>query len=747
MTPRHANPPVELPNDYDAVRRAIDARRRRPARSALNRGEAKARAARSLEVRRRVAGRRGGDSAKAVGAHRRACRARWWSSRRRSAASPICCSKAPPPRPPGRQRRCEPRRGRVPAPSSRGRQGAAAGRARRGAAAGDDRRRGARVPRAVRRRRRARAPRAARERPARLARRAHVGVDPGRGAVERPAAGGVRRRDRDRRDRRQPRRRRAACWRRRPPGPRGACVPLLEAGTIAVVPGFIGRAAGRQRHDARARRIRSDGDAARRARSARQRVVLLEGRARHPDRRPAPRRRCPADPAAASSRSRRSRALRREGPAPARADPDRRHAHRAARAVVRRSRSARHRGLGAARRCRSIRSRRWRSSAARRSSPSPARAWSASTASPRGRSSRSTPSGSRSRRSSRRRRRARSASRCRKARPIAPSPACGTRSATSSPSGLIDNVTARRGMAVVAVVGDGMVGTPGIAARVFSALAAAGINVVAIAQGSSERNISFVVSADQATEAARRVHAAFQLSKIGGGGAPAAPRTDVVLLGFGRVGRALADQIVGRQRPVGGARRRPARSIRLRLRAARPLAAAPAGPDAREGRRRAAGGARRQAGGGGRSADGHGGPRRVAAGRRRRHERETRAICSATALGTASTSCSPTRSRSPDRGRATRSCSTAATRGGRQLKYEATVGAGLPIIDTYQKLVETGDRVLRIEGCVSGTLMYVVSAVSAGKPFSQAVREAVERATPSPIRATTCPARTPRARR
>ena len=64
--------------------------------------------------------------------------------------------------------------------------------------------------------------------------------------------------------------------------------------------------------------------------------------------------------------------------------------------------------------------------------------------------------------------------------------------------------------------------------------------------------------------------------------------------------------------------------------------------------------------------------------------------------------------------------------GSRQVKYEATVGAGLPIIDTYHKLVETGDRVLRIEGCVSGTLMYVVSAVSEGRPFSQAVREAVD---------------------
>ena len=55
------------------------------------------------------------------------------------------------------------------------------------------------------------------------------------------------------------------------------------------------------------------------------------------------------------------------------------------------------------------------------------------------------------------------------------------------------------------------------------------------------------------------------------------------------------------------------------------------------------------------------------------------------------------------------------------------MGAGLPIIDTYNKLAETGDRVLRIEGCVSGTLMFVASAISEGRTFSAAVREAVER--------------------
>ncbi len=62
---------------------------------------------------------------------------------------------------------------------------------------------------------------------------------------------------------------------------------------------------------------------------------------------------------------------------------------------------------------------------------------------------------------------------------------------------------------------------------------------------------------------------------------------------------------------------------------------------------------------------------------------------------------------------------------GRRVRYEATVGAGLPVIDTFRKLVESGDRVLRVEGCVSGTLGFVLSSLEAGRPFSEAVREAV----------------------
>jgi aspartokinase/homoserine dehydrogenase 1 len=59
--------------------------------------------------------------------------------------------------------------------------------------------------------------------------------------------------------------------------------------------------------------------------------------------------------------------------------------------------------------------------------------------------------------------------------------------------------------------------------------------------------------------------------------------------------------------------------------------------------------------------------------------------------------------------------------------HEATVGAGLPIIDTYQKLVDSGDRVLRIEGCPSGTLGFLFGEMGRGRRFSEALREARDR--------------------
>jgi aspartate kinase len=79
--------------------------------------------------------------------------------------------------------------------------------------------------------------------------------------------------------------------------------------------------------------------------------------------------------------------------------------------------------------------------------------------------------------------------------------------------GHIDDISADHSVAIVAAVGEGMKGTPGIAAKVFGALGASGINVIAISQGSSEQNISLVVTEKDAAEAVRAIHRAFHLER------------------------------------------------------------------------------------------------------------------------------------------------------------------------------------------------------------------------------------------
>jgi aspartokinase/homoserine dehydrogenase 1 len=292
-------------------------------------------------------------------------------------------------------------------------------------------------------------------------------------------------------------------------------------------------------------------------------------------------------------------------------------------------------------------------------------------------------------------------------------------------AGLVDDVTSAGPAAVMAVVGEGMAGTPGIAARVFRALAGGGVNVMAIAQGSSERNISFVVRAEQAAEAARRIHAAFQLSKIGGGRATETPRTDIVLLGFGRVGRALAAgsfaSTAAPIRVVGLLDRSGYVFDPRGLSRARLLRLA-------EGKDR--GGLLAALGGTRAAAD-------AALAHIASHAVSRPLVVDVTAEDTADLLLRALghgfdlvlANKKPLAGTAAQHAAlfAAARAAGRRIRFEATVGAGLPILDTHRKLVESGDRVLRIEGCFSGTLGFVLSAVSAGRPFSAAVREAMEK--------------------
>src|SRR5690606_10588429 len=101
-------------------------------------------------------------------------------------------------------------------------------------------------------------------------------------------------------------------------------------------------------------------------------------------------------------------------------------------------------------------------------------------------------------------------------------------------SGQIQSIDTTGSQSIIAVVGDGMAGSPGIAGKFFGTLGRAGINVRAIAQGSSERNISAVVDTADATRALRAVHSGFYLS---------AKTMSIGLIGPGSVGSTLLEQL------------------------------------------------------------------------------------------------------------------------------------------------------------------------------------------------------------
>ena len=299
--------------------------------------------------------------------------------------------------------------------------------------------------------------------------------------------------------------------------------------------------------------------------------------------------------------------------------------------------------------------------------------------------------------------------------------------------GDVDEIVVRRGVSLIAAVGLGMAQTPGIAARVFASLARRGANVLAIAQGSSELSITLAVDRDATDEAIRALHAEFGLDRIDTG-EDSERRFDLILLGCGKIGRALAgllherhDHIVQRfgltARIVAIADRsgfvvRPAGIPRAELTAILEAKAGGAAMAGREG------------------AIPTGSPtamvRHVLAYRLSRPvlvdvtdgEDTADALLEALRLGcdVVSANKKPLAG-SIERFRALVDGAAALDR---LLKAEATVGAGLPVVDTLEMLIATGDRLRAAEGCLSGTLGFVMTRLEEGVPFSRAVAEAVD---------------------
>lgn len=292
----------------------------------------------------------------------------------------------------------------------------------------------------------------------------------------------------------------------------------------------------------------------------------------------------------------------------------------------------------------------------------------------------------------------------------------------------IDSVTSRDDVATIAIVGLGIGDTPGTASRVFEALASGGINVVALAQGSSELNLSVVVDAVNGVTALRRIHTAFQLDRIGGGGAMGRGHVDVVLLGFGAIGQRVA-ALVARNGRKSDAPRVVAiidRSGYLfdadGISAAR-LASATAAKRARRGIASLAGA--------------HASATAASLAQIARHALSHPVCIDVTADETTSLLMDAVRAGmdivmankrplSGPRARV-RELRALAEQHGARIRAETTVGAALPILDTYAKLIESGDRVRRIDACPSGTLGFLFDELGRGRRFSDALRDAVAR--------------------
>lgn len=289
----------------------------------------------------------------------------------------------------------------------------------------------------------------------------------------------------------------------------------------------------------------------------------------------------------------------------------------------------------------------------------------------------------------------------------------------------LEGMEAQGGMATLAVVGLGMAGSPGIASRMFTAISRAGVNIVAIAQGSSELNISVVISESDAETAARAVHDEFQLDKIGGGAVRRDDRLDVVLLGVGQIGRELL-----RMLPRTRSRIRPT-VVGLIDRSG--FLFEPDGFSPRELAKAVAfkeSGKKFAAMSGCRRASSEEAVQWIA-----RHALARPVLVDVTADDTL-----PAIRKAVEAGmdivmankkplsasrKDVEALKAAAAANGVRVLHETTVGAGLPVMDSYAKLVETGDRVQRIEGCTSGTLGFLLTEMGRGRAFSEALLDAM----------------------
>jgi aspartokinase/homoserine dehydrogenase 1 len=284
---------------------------------------------------------------------------------------------------------------------------------------------------------------------------------------------------------------------------------------------------------------------------------------------------------------------------------------------------------------------------------------------------------------------------------------------------LIESVQITSAVSILAAVGDNMAHSPGIAGRFFMALGRSGINVRAIAQGSSERNISAVINSADAVKALRTVHSSFivphQMMSLG-------------LIGPGLIGQTFLRQLKEQREDL-----RQTRALDVKVRgianSQRMVLIEDEIPlDQWEDYLKTK-------------------SEPLDLEKFASHINASFIPNSVIVESTASASLSshyegwlkqglhiisPNKKANSSSMATYKNIREAAKRAQRHYLYSTNVGAGLPIIQTLRDLHATGDRILSIQGILSGTLSYIFNNYNGSKPFSEIVKMAQKKGLTEP---------------
>ncbi|MCF8247551.1 MAG: bifunctional aspartate kinase/homoserine dehydrogenase I [Saprospiraceae bacterium] len=279
--------------------------------------------------------------------------------------------------------------------------------------------------------------------------------------------------------------------------------------------------------------------------------------------------------------------------------------------------------------------------------------------------------------------------------------------------GMVEPLKVEADLSVIAIIGENMRFRPGIAGRMFQALGKNGVNVVAIAQGSSELNISVVVAHADEAKAMNALHEAFFLSDT--------KELHVFMVGVGLIGATLIEQIREQSAFL-----KEKRSLELKivgLTNSKTMLFEEDGIDLANWKTLlSASGEKANLPGFVERMKGLNLSNSIFVDNTASEEvpRFYEAI-----LESSISISTPNKIATSSSYLQYQRLKGIAARRGVPFLYETNVGAGLPVIGTLEDLITSGDRILKIEGVLSGTMSFIFNKFKqGGEPFSAIVREA-----------------------